>query len=130
MRVFKFYIVLVLFFFGCNDTPTRNETVNIVKLKNDNCTVYLKKVIWGITGDNMATYVSMNDNLKDTINEPFFRALEFFYKLDENCDLLIYNADKIKDSNRHIEVNIIQEKVKGINYSNYKKKGFRSIIWD
>lgn len=124
---------MIFTLFGCDfDTPTKNETVKIIELKQKDCsTVYIKKVIWGMTNDNYCTYISKNKSLKDTVNEPYFRSMSFFYKLDEKCDLKVYNADELKGINRSdSSVHIIELQSKDVNFSNYKQLGLKSILWD
>jgi hypothetical protein len=124
-----FLLVLILNTVSCsvgNEDPTKKITV--IELKNDHCNVYLKHIVWGITGDNSITYVSQNKDLNDTISEPYFRALDFFYRLDSGCVLNICKSDSLHRSN-FSKVEMLINDDGFIDYSNYKKEGFDNILY-
>lgn len=110
-----------------SEDPTRNTTV--IELRNDDCTIYLKHIVWGITADNSITYIGQTMELKDTINEPYFRAIDFFYKLKDECVLHIYNSDSLHRSHLS-KVNIRLLENSKVNYSNFKKEGYANILYN
>ncbi len=110
-----------------DEDPTK--VIKTIELKNERCKIYLKHVVWGMTADNSITYISRNADLADTIREPYFRVLDFFYKLDEECMLHIYESDSLHRS-KFSDVKIIVHKERTIDYTNYKKEGFDNIIYN
>ena len=112
------------------DEPSDHRNLKIIKVNNSQCEIYLKKVTWGISNDNCCTYISSNPNIEDTINEPYFRTLDFFYKFTEDSKLVIYHSDSLKrliDKNECFSIMINEGK--DVNYSNYEKKGFENILY-
>jgi len=134
MRIIKIYqiaflVVLSFQIVSCsigNEDPTKRITV--IELTNDNCKLYLKHIVWGVTGDNSITYISQNEDITDTIQEPYFRVIDFFYKLDDNCILYVYKSDSLHRSKLlNIEMKLIDDGE--INYSNYKKEGYDNVLY-
>jgi hypothetical protein len=129
-NIFQIILIFILIQceFGNNKDSCKN--VKILKLGEENCEIYLKHVVWGLTSDNSTTYIGATDNLADTINEPYLRVIDFFYKLDEEkCILQIYKSDTLKRSNLlKIKVNINEGDE--IDYQNYRSKGFQNILYN
>lgn len=121
------YLIILLIVTSCGE----EKSVEIIELNKNNCNVYLKKVMWGITGDNYCTYISLNDILKDTAKEPYFRSMDFFFKLNSQCDLEVFNSDALKGKEREFgnKVKVLQNKETKIYYTNYKDFGLQSILW-
>lgn len=104
-------------------------TINIIKLKGENCNFYLKHVVWGTSSDNSKTYISNNSKISDTINDPYYSAIDFFYKLDEEkCELIICKSDLLKRVNK-LKVKIKTVDDNYVSFSNYDKKGFENILY-
>lgn len=128
-------ILLLTLIFGLsvqcisNDSPEDYKSIKVVELKNGSCKVYLKHVVWGLTGDNSITYISKTKHLKDTVKEPYFEALDFFYKLNDKCELLIFNSDSLHRKNLN-QVSIIVSETDKIDYFNYEKEGYKNILYD
>lgn len=133
MKILKILLILGISFnlIQCQffDENDRFKKTTIVKLKGNNCDIFLKHVVWGLTGDNSRTYLSTNDKLEDTINEPYLKVLDFFYKLDTNdCVLHICKSDTLKRKNLlKIKLKINEEDE--IDYGNYKERGFDNILY-
>lgn len=121
-KFFLFILLTVL----CVSCAQGDKYEKVVQL---DCGVYLKIVKWGITGDNACTYLSTNSNLKDTIKEPYFRSLDFFYKI-ENCHLVIYNNEKLKRANLlNSEIVLDQRLTNEVNYNNFEELGYNNIAY-
>lgn len=117
-------ILLILLLYSCNESYKNEKIVEL------DCGIKLKVVTWGLTGDNKATYISINANLKDTLNEPYFRSLDFFYRVDKECNLVVYNSDELKRKNDiDTSISVICKDGRDVNYSNYKKLGFENILY-
>lgn len=117
-------LLFLLTVLSCSTLDDKYEKV--VKL---DCGVYLKIVKWGLTGDNSSTYISTNSNLNDTIDEPYFRSLEFFYKV-ENCHLVIYNTEKLKRANLlNSEIILDQRLTHEVNFKNFDSLGYKNIAY-
>ncbi|MBC9812635.1 hypothetical protein H9Y05_09145 [Crocinitomicaceae bacterium CZZ-1] len=122
----KFRDLLIIFSFliGCN---LGDKERVIIPLEKGDCKIFLKKVSW--LTDNSRTYISNNDDWNDTINEPYFTSLDFFYKLDTtHCKLIIYKSDSLRRS-KLLRVPIVLNGTEKIDFSNYKKKGFDNILY-
>ena len=101
-----------------------DKSEKVIKL---DCGIYLKVVRW--SSDNQRTYISDNSILKDTLNEPYYRALDFFYKVD-NCNLIILKADSLNRSKlKNPKINIQQEWAKKVDFKNYNSHGFDNIMY-
>lgn len=121
----------ILLLSGCilNNDEDPTKTITTIELKNMNCTVYLKHVVWGITRDNSITYIGTTASLQDTVREPYFRAIDFFYAMKDDCSLHIYNSDSLY--RKHLlGIQIVLDGNDDVNYSNYKKKGFDNILYN
>lgn len=117
-------MLLVLLIYGCKGFDKNEKIIDL------DCGIKLKVVSWGLTGDNKATYISKNANLKDTINEPYFRSLDFFYRVDEECNLVVYHADELnRKNNIDTSISVICKDGKDVNYSNYENLGFENILY-
>lgn len=91
------------------------------------CGIYLKVVRWPT--ENLRTYISVNSNLKDTVNEPYFTALDFFYKV-ENCRLIILKADTLNRSQlKNPNITIQQKWTTPVNFKNFNRLGFENILY-
>lgn len=123
-----FFILPFLILISCSE----EKTISIIKLEKADCTIYLKKVVWGITGDNYCTYISTNKELKDTVNEPYLRSMDFFFKLNPQCKLEVFNSDSLKGKNRLLgkKVNVVINNDANIKYSEYQNLGLKSILWE
>ena len=125
------FLFSIIFFSGCglNNDEDPTQTITTVELKNEDCTIYLKHVVWGVTGDNSITYIGSTASMKDTLKEPYFRSMDFFYALKDDCSLHIYNSDSLH--RKHLSsVQIILNGNDDVNYSNYKKKAFDNILYN
>lgn len=127
----SFFLILLL----TNCTLSENQDddftkdIKIIELRSNNCTIFLKRVTWGLTGDNSITYISKNPYLQDTVREPYFRTLDFFYKLDSNnCQINVYHSDSLRiRGDKTVKINIFDGNE--INYSNYRDKGYENIFY-
>lgn len=91
------------------------------------CGIYLKVVRWPT--ENLRTYISVNSNLKDTVNEPYFTALDFFYKV-ESCRLIILKADTLNRSQlKNPNITIQQKWTTPVNFKNFNRLGFENILY-
>ncbi len=98
-------------------------------MKGENCKIYLKHVVWGTSSDNSKTYISNNSKISDTINDPYYNAIDFFYKFDEEkCELIICKADTLKRENK-LKVKIKTVYDDYVSFLNYDKKGFENILY-
>lgn len=117
-------IASALFLFGCNE-PNKDE--KILELK---CGIKLKVVSWGLTGDNKATYISTNNDWNDTITEPYFRAIDFFYKVDEDCKLIVCKTDSLKrKALLDPSISLVFMDDNAIDYNNFKKLGYENVLY-
>lgn len=110
-----------------DEDPTK--VIKTVELKNERCKIYLKRVVWGMTADNSITYISRSADLADTIREPYFRVMDFFYKMDGDCILQIYKSDSLHRS-KFSDIKIIVHEERTIDFTNYKKEGFDNIAYN
>jgi hypothetical protein len=123
-KIFVILAVWLLALSGCT-LGEKDE-----KVKRLDCGIYIKIISWGLTGDNKRTYISETPNLNDTIGEPYFRSLDFFYKV-ENCTIIIYKADSLNRA--HLlssTIKLDQRFSKEINYSNYDSLNYRNVLYD
>lgn len=106
---------------GCNLVDKSEE---VIKLE---CGIYLKVVRWST--DNQKTYISDNSQLKDTLNEPYYQALDFFYKV-EDCNLIILKSDSLNRSQlTNPKIKIQECWTEDVDFKNYKKLGFKNIMY-
>ncbi|MBX2949207.1 MAG: hypothetical protein KF704_08005 [Crocinitomicaceae bacterium] len=124
MKKIKVLISLLIILAGCT---LGDKELKIIPLEKDGCKIFLKRVTW--LTDNARTYVSNNENWNDTINEPYFTSLNFFYKLDTlNCKLVVYQSDSLRRS-KFLRVPVVFYDKKDVDYHNYTQKGFGNIAY-
>lgn len=85
-------------------------------------------MVWGVTGDNSITYIGTTASLKDTVREPYFRAIDFFYAVKDDCSLHIYNSDSLRRRG-FSKVKIIEHENHRVDFSNFKEEGFDNILY-
>ena len=101
-----------------------DKSEEVIKLE---CGIYLKVVRWST--DNQKTYISDNSQLKDTLNEPYYQALDFFYKV-EDCNLIILKSDSLNRSQlTNPKIKIQESWSEYVDFKNYKKLGFKNIMY-
>lgn len=119
-----FPLLLLLTFLSSCDLVIPDERVE--KL---DCGIYLKVVSWGLTGDNKRTYVGITPDFSDTVIEPYYRCLDFFYMV-EDCKLIIIKADSLNRSHLLNRKILIEERnTKKINFSNYNSLGYENVLY-
>jgi len=125
MKIKPVRIILILILgIAISSCTLGDKSVKIIKL---DCDIYLKVVRWPT--DTQRTYISDNSILKDTLNEPYYKALDFFYKID-NCSLIILKADTLNRSQlKNPKINIRHEWAKKVDFKNYDSLGFDNIIY-
>lgn len=129
----KYKIIIILITLNSCDfqNPYINDetTTKVIELNGKNCVIYLKHVVWGASSDNSITYISDNPKISDTINEPYYRSIDFFYKLDdEKCELIICKADTLnREKNLKIRIKTVEDNF--VSFSNYTDNGFENILY-